>query len=852
MGKGKSPGKWFKNLLSGKKSSSKSKSSKKDDILKPLDNKDEPRSSDLTVTDQIADSLVRSPISGANASKGVLSEKEVITSSSHDKEIISAGDEEVHAQPVANFGSRADLEKLKLTDAATAVQAASKGYQKPSDNKDELRSSDLTVSDQIADSLVIPSPISGANASKGVLSEKEVITSSSHDKDIISAGDEEVHAQAVADFGSREDLEKFKRTDAATTVQAASKGYQKPSDNKDELRSSDLTVSDQIADSLVIPSPISGANATKGVLSVKEVITSSSHDNDIISAGDEEAHEQSVVTFGSHEEDLDKLRLTDAATTVQAAFRGYQARVTFQTHKGIIQLQALIRGHLVRRQAVSAYYCVKGIVKFQALARGYNVRRSDIGLAVLKNCKDTKCSYSIGVIRTTQSEKLCDSVFVRKLLASSSLAVPLSLRFDHGDPNLAKEWLSRWTRSHFWAPLPELNKKLDYLPNDKSGSRRTVEKGQVKRNTQKSPSVKAGDGSGSGSSKYKQHPKKDSNRLFLSAQLHPQKETEKSSYVKTRVESVSDRYEVVNEKRKHITRKNPDHTVTDVSKLGSSASSEKMKGLAVSKAKDLVVSKTKGLAVSKSKDLAVSKPKESDPERSLGQQVEDKHDNQPQDDPFDLLKTSVMNVTDEGTIKVSDHTLTEVSKLDQSASSEKMTDLAVSKSKETDPEKSPGQHVGDKHDNEPHDNSMVFLQISLTNNDIDEAIQGVNEDLSGGGYNYASDDYQRRVSLPANFNDQDNESQNTPRLPSYMAPTESAKARIRAQGSPRLASLLDTNSVTRRHSLSSSLNANSDSFSLRSERLVISGRGGIRTDKSLSSLRDVNMTEKLIQPRWRR
>ena len=64
-----------------------------------------------------------------------------------------------------------------------------------------------------------------------------------------------------------------------------------------------------------------------------------------------------------------------------------KARQAFQTLKGMIQLQALIRRHLVRRQAVSSLYCVKGIVKFQALARGYKVRHSDIGLAVQKICK---------------------------------------------------------------------------------------------------------------------------------------------------------------------------------------------------------------------------------------------------------------------------------------------------------------------------------------------------------------------------------------------------------------------------------------------------------------------------------
>lgn len=64
-----------------------------------------------------------------------------------------------------------------------------------------------------------------------------------------------------------------------------------------------------------------------------------------------------------------------------------KARRAFQKLKVIIHLQALIRGRLVRRQAISTLYCVKGIVKFQALARGYKVRQSDIGHAVQEICK---------------------------------------------------------------------------------------------------------------------------------------------------------------------------------------------------------------------------------------------------------------------------------------------------------------------------------------------------------------------------------------------------------------------------------------------------------------------------------
>lgn len=73
--------------------------------------------------------LISSPISGANDTKGVLSEKEEITRSSHDKDILSVGDEEAHAQAIANVGSQEDLEKLRLTEAAIKVQAACRGYQ---------------------------------------------------------------------------------------------------------------------------------------------------------------------------------------------------------------------------------------------------------------------------------------------------------------------------------------------------------------------------------------------------------------------------------------------------------------------------------------------------------------------------------------------------------------------------------------------------------------------------------------------------------------------------------------------------------------------------------------------------
>lgn len=62
-----------------------------------------------------------------------------------------------------------------------------------------------------------------------------------------------------------------------------------------------------------------------------------------------------------------------------------KARRAFWALKGIIRLQALVRGHLVRRQAVATLRCMRAIVEFQAIVRGRSVRLSDNGLVLQEN-----------------------------------------------------------------------------------------------------------------------------------------------------------------------------------------------------------------------------------------------------------------------------------------------------------------------------------------------------------------------------------------------------------------------------------------------------------------------------------
>ncbi|QCD82734.1 P-loop containing nucleoside triphosphate hydrolase [Vigna unguiculata] len=499
------------------------------------------------------------------------------------------------------------------------------------------------------------------------------------------------------------------------------KDIYKPLSNKDVL-----VVSSETS----MSSSISGANAIKGKLSEKEVISVSSNDGVILENEVEQANGKSLDDFCS-EEHNEKSRLIKTAITIQAAIRGYQARGTYKTVKVIIPLQAYIRGQLVRRQAISALYCVKSIVRFQALARGYKVRHSDIGLAVQKIFKDTKFSKSIGVVASTQAVKLSDNIFAHKLLASSPSAVSPHLKYNTGEPNFW-EWLDRWTKSHFWVPLQEAQRS-DSVSDKQNGSSQTVEtnKGQVKKNARKGPHDLVSD-----SIKSKRNPKKDSNPALHSAKEHPPKEIEKRGSRKSQIQNVSDKSEASNEKTTHIRRKVSDHT----------------------KVNDVPEAEIQNISPEKMKCLAVSKSEEGDAEKSLTQQAEE-HDN------------SLMNGKDGGVI-------------------EELNDVK-------------------------------------------------------------SKNFQRRASLPANFTDLENVlHDNTPRLPSYMAPTESTKAKLRGQCSPRSVSdLADVSSITRRLSLSSSLSGKLGSFSPRSDRLAAL-TNKIRTDRSLSSSRDG--TDKLIQPQWRR
>ncbi|GMH01349.1 hypothetical protein Nepgr_003188 [Nepenthes gracilis] len=477
--------------------------------------------------------------------------------------------------------------------------------------------------------------------------------------------------------------------------------------------------------------------------------------------------------------DAERIRKETAATKAQAAFRGYLARRAFKALKGIIRLQALIRGHLVRRQAVATLYCVIGIVKLQAIVRGSRIRCSGTGLEVQKVCalvkpQDDKFRDSVGDDISTRIAISSANAFVRKLLAPSPTVMPLQVQYGSTDPNSILSWLERWSSSCPWKPASPPKKVRNQRFPKKQGNPQTVEAepGRPKHSVRK---VLAGaDNLSLQAAVEFEKPRRNLKKVSsnpaesVHAQGSPQNELEKVKRNLRKVHGpVSDssaQPDVVNETQNHSQAK-----VLSLIPLDFSGTNEMR---TIEKARDETTINVK------EGDSTLSKPTE--------------------------VENTLEAVTRNEMLKLSNGDQTMINT------------------------PSPESKFMDESTTLPYEESKFKEDSPLS------------EHQKSG----------RRASFPAKHDRLDDGLQNTPKLPSYMAATESAKAKLRGQGSPRFSQDGDeNNNLTRRHSGPSSVNGKVSSASPRTQRPA-QGKAGNRSERSVLSSRYGN--GKVVQAEWRR
>lgn len=146
-----------------------------------------------------------------------------------------------------------------------------------------------------------------------------------------------------------------------------------------------------------------------------------------------------------------------AVIIIQTAIRRNLAVRKLRNVKNIIMLQAAVRGHLVRVQAVETLLCIQAISKMQTIVRYRLTCQLQEKLAGIEGKDEGKFHSTMNLLSNR---------FAQKLLASAPNTRTFHIQCDPSKLDSAWKWLERWTTIITAKTEEEKEQILNFVEND--------------------------------------------------------------------------------------------------------------------------------------------------------------------------------------------------------------------------------------------------------------------------------------------------------------------------------------------------------------------------------------------------